>query len=132
MSRASCVASWRCATGVTPSRFGRSTTCRPSCRCRKASGALLHNSGRLQQFSIPPTESEDAHGRGHAQLGHAIEHCAFYPCFRALRLQAPRPEPSPEHLLEPEHRILSDTLPRTPAERPPRRAAMDGNLLEDT
>src|SRR4051794_13640712 len=65
----------------------------------KEKGALLHNSGRHQQFSLRPTESVYAHGLGHAQLGHAIEHCAFYPCFRALGRQAPRPEPNPRRLV---------------------------------
>jgi hypothetical protein len=43
-----------------------------------------------------------------------------------------RPQPSSEQLLEPEHRILRDTLTWVPTARPPRRASLCFNLLQDT
>src|SRR5262245_43951009 len=54
-----------------------------------------------------------------AQLGHPIERRTFDARFRALGLQAPRPEVPPEQALETEHRVLGDTLACVAAAQPP-------------
>src|SRR5262249_24541750 len=77
-----------------------------------------------------PLESKDAYGFGHAQVGYPIKDGTFDCRFGALGLQAPCPEAPPKQLLEPEHGILGDTLSGIATKGPPRRAAVDGNLLQ--
>src|SRR5689334_1740835 len=71
--------------------------------------ACLHDSGRHSQVSIHPPASDNTHGRGHAQLRHPIEYRAFHPCFRALRIEFPSPEPPTDQRLESVHCIFGDT-----------------------
>ena len=55
--------------------------------------ALVRHSESHKQFIFwEASDHLPAHGLGHPQLGHTIEHRAFYPRFRALRVKAPRPE----------------------------------------
>ena len=93
--------------------------------------ALLHNSEQHKRFFLGGSSSTHTHRLWHAQLRHTIEHRAFHPRFRALGLQAPRPESASEQHLEPEHRVLGDTLPRVPTENLPRRASVCLDLLQD-
>src|SRR5262245_49616990 len=91
---------------------------------------IIRNSA--DSFPLGESCSSYAHRLGHSQLRHAIEDSAFYLRFRALGLQAARPESPFEQLLESEHRILSDTLARVPTQPLPRRASQDVDLLQDT
>ena len=86
--------------------------------------ALVRHSESHKQFILwEASDHPPAHGLGHPELGHTIEHRAFYPRFRALRVKAPRPELPPNSLLN-RNMVFSAILWRVPplstrhAERP--------------